>query len=402
MPSNYVRKTVTKYSKVDIAKAVEAVRNDSLSIEQASKKFNIPRTTLQDHVSRVWENKCQKLGRSDHVGAGRPKEIDDESERYLVEGLQYLGSLGWPVEAFAVPFIVKNFLDNMGVQRRFKNNLPGREWTRNFLKRNKEEIRKRKPEYVTVARAKGLTTNVLSAFFSMVKEFLDDFGSNFTGRHFYNLDETGLSLDPKRKDCLFKKGSSNAMCIVPTEGKTMYTVLFCGNAEGEYLPPYVIYKGKGQTFSASWIAGAPTGTVFNVTPSGWMEDIAFENWFEKSFLEHVKHKEKPIFLFFDGHNSHLTFKTILCAKENDVHIICLPPQTSFALQPLDVGVFGPAKSTWQKILQEFYTGSRNQKVSKESFASLLNALFERAFKGKPQYLVSGNMPMMCILHCKFI
>ena len=57
----------------------------------------------------------------------------------------------------------------------------------------------------------------------------------------------------------------------------MNTVMFCGNANREYISPYVIFKEKGQTFFASWIMGAPAGTAFNITPSGWMEGFAFES-----------------------------------------------------------------------------------------------------------------------------
>ena len=85
-----------------------------------------------------------------------------------MEGLQYLGSIGWPVEVTNVPLIIKSFLDNLGENRRFKDNLSGKEWTRGFLKRNKKEISKRKPEYVTSAQVKGLTHNVQTAFFTML------------------------------------------------------------------------------------------------------------------------------------------------------------------------------------------------------------------------------------------
>ena len=56
-------------------------------------------------------------------------------------------------------------------------------------------------------------------------------------------------------------------------------------------------------------------------------------------------KYKPIIIFFDGHGSHITHQTALRAKEEDVAIVCLPPHTSSALQPLDVGVYGPAKKS---------------------------------------------------------
>ena len=63
----------------------------------------------------------------------------------------------------------------------------------------------------------------------------------------------------------------------------MYTVLFCGNATGEYLPPYVIYKAKGNHIMDSWMIGGPEDTAYNVTKSGWMEDYVFAAWFKSIF-----------------------------------------------------------------------------------------------------------------------
>ena len=35
----------------------------------------------------------------------------------------------------------------------------------------------------------------------------------------------------------YHRGFKNAQMILPTEGKTMYTMRFCGNAAGSYMPP---------------------------------------------------------------------------------------------------------------------------------------------------------------------
>ena len=67
---------------------------------------------------------------------------------------------------------------------------------------------------------------------------------------FYNLNKIKMSLNAKKKNCLYFKGSI-AMCINPSEGKTMYTVLFCKSASRKYLPPYIIFKEKGNNFSSS-------------------------------------------------------------------------------------------------------------------------------------------------------
>jgi hypothetical protein len=48
----------------------------------------------------------------------------------------------------------------------------------------------------------------------------------------------------------------------------------------------------------------------------------------------------------DGHNSHYTF--IFCKYAADKKIIIyLPSHTTHALQPCDVGVFGPLTQSWK-------------------------------------------------------
>ena len=232
MPKNYIRKRAPKYSRENLEKALQTIRNGNESIRKVAERFKIPRTTLQDHLNNVWMTRVQVIGRESHIGAGRPKEINEEMEKYLVHGIQYLGSIGWPLEVGDISKVIKLFLDNARKNKRFKDNLPGKDWVRSFLKRHKSEISKRKLEYVTTARVKGLTSQVLTSFFALVENFLGELEMELDGSKFFYLDETGLSLDPKMNNCLFKKGS-DAMCITSSEGKSMYTVLFCGNACGE-------------------------------------------------------------------------------------------------------------------------------------------------------------------------
>ena len=392
MPSKYVRKTCTSYTKEDLLAAAAAVKKNEGTVTAIAKVFKIPRQTLADHVKSNWlgtEKRPVKKGRTDHVGAGRPRELTDFSSEYLVHGIQHLGKLGWPLEPGQIPKIVKKFLDLTGQPSRFKNNLPGKDWCRGFLNQYSSQLSIRKPEYVTVARAKGLTQGVLNDFFKILGDLVDELGIRHDPSRFYNLDETGLSLDPKLKRCLFSKGLVNAQSVVPCEGKTQYSVLFCGNASGQYLPPYVIYKAKGNALYHSWVEGAPEGTAFNVTSSGWMEDQVFESWFEKIFLKFLIGKPKPIVLIFDGHGSHITWKTAVKALHENVHIVCLPPHSSGALQPLDVGVFANTKRLWAKKIKLFYDETRAKQIKKEHFAHLLSSVYKEGFLEKPEYIIAG-------------
>ena len=80
----------------------------------------------------------------------------------------------------------------------------------------------------------------------------------------FGLEETGLSLGPKKKGAFYHRDIKNMQMIFPTEGKTMYTVLFC-NAAGNCMPPYIIYRGQPATWMAG--AGGPEGISYITTLS---------------------------------------------------------------------------------------------------------------------------------------
>ena len=108
-----------------------------------------------------------------------------------------------------------------------------------------------------------------------------------------------------------------------------------------------------------------------------MLDSNFDNWFHDVFVKFTENYEKPVFVTYDGHNSHLTYCTIRTAIDNNIIILCLPPNTSHALQTLDVGVFRPVKVAWKKILNEWFVESRMQFVEKAVFPTLLAKLWHQ-------------------------
>ena len=166
-----------------------------------------------------------------------------------------MGDLGWPIDKGQLKFIVSTFIQQMDIKSPFKENMPGDEWLNLFQNHWKHCLLQRKPDYVTLACAKGLNEEVLHGFFTMLENLLDTLAIKDMSERFFNLDETGLSLDPKKKCAFYHRCTKNAQMILPTEGKTMYTLLFCGNAAGSYMPPYVIYKGLSAKVFDTWMVG---------------------------------------------------------------------------------------------------------------------------------------------------
>jgi hypothetical protein len=312
------------------------------------------------------------------IGAGAPTALPESVESYLVEGIILAAELGWPLNRNDIKNVVSSYCMLMKLSDTFKSGTPGDDWMSAFQGRWKAKLSVRAAETLTKPRAAGLTREVLDMFYERFENKLDELNiKNHRGRIF-NLDETGLSTKADSKGLFYKRGVKEAQVLAPNEGKTMFTVLFCCNAGGDFLPPYVVYKGTPGILQTTWLHGAPPGTSFNTTKSGWMEDYVFEAWFKNHFLGWLKtmQVQKPVMLVFDGHGSHLTYAMAHMASENGVTLYCLPPHTSSKLQPLDVGVYGPLKGKWGSILRDYYKESRHTNVSKAGFPSLLTKLYD--------------------------
>jgi hypothetical protein len=54
--------------------------------------------------------------------------------------------------------------------------------------------------------------------------------------------------------------------------------MLCGNAAGDVLPPYVVYKSA--QLWATWTEGGPPGCRNHHSASGWFGAVIYSDWFE--------------------------------------------------------------------------------------------------------------------------
>lgn len=85
-----------------------------------------------------------------------------------------------------------------------------------------------------------------------------------------------------------------------------------------------------------------------------------------------------VILLFDGHHSHINLSLAKEANDRGVHLVLLPPNTTHALQPLDVGVFAPMKTQWQRILKQYKLESRAERLDKAVFSEMLQRMYRLA------------------------
>ena len=81
---------------------------------------------------------------------------------------------------------------------------------------------------------------------------------------------------------LAKRGDRTVHETGGGSGREFITILACGSAIGEKLPPYILYKGKYH--QKRHMVGGPTDTLYSRSKSGWMESANFLEWFSNSFF----------------------------------------------------------------------------------------------------------------------
>lgn len=165
----------------------------------------------------------------------------------------------------------------------------------------------------------------------------------------WNCDETAFCTSPTAAKILARRGSRTVHELGGDSGRLYITVHCACSASGQRLPPFILYKGKNMY--QRWMAGGPAGTLYGVSDSGWMDAPNYLSWFTKLLLPAVSHLTEtgPVVLVQDGHHSHISLDLIRRARENNVILLCLPPNTTHLLQPLDVGAFSPVKKAWKKF-----------------------------------------------------
>ena len=108
---------------------------------------------------------------------------------------------------------------------------------------------------------------------------------NVPPENIWNYDETNLTDDLGMKKCFIKRGTKYPTNIC-NNSKASISLMMAGNAEGELLPPFVVYRSNKMW--TTWFEGGPNGVRYTNTPSGWFDGSSFEEWFTAQMLPRLK------------------------------------------------------------------------------------------------------------------
>ena len=223
MPRDYKRKAGTRqyktaYSEGAMDDAMQAFKAGS-SYGKAAKRFGIPKSSLRDNIRR--KTIFKKYGGQTY--------LSESFEKAISEIIEQLGNWKVPLSCMELRSLVKNYLDISGEHSKFAYNMPGRDWVSSFIKRH--DLRIRFPSPLKSGRC-NLSRETLADYFSNLAESLDSVDPS----QVYNYDETNITDDPTRNKCIVRRGRHRHERMI-NFSKQAFSVMFCGSATGQYLPP---------------------------------------------------------------------------------------------------------------------------------------------------------------------
>ena len=136
-----------------------------------------------------------------------------------------------------------------------------------------------------------------------------------------DFSDTQPKDDPGRKKVIAKRGCKYPERIC-NSSKTSISIMMCGSAAGDLLPPYVVYR-SGKLWDL-WTENGPSGTRYNNTTSGWFDANVFTDWFQSLLLPKIKKLEGRKVVIGDNLSSHITPEVLNFVNKITFHLYTYP------------------------------------------------------------------------------
>ena len=342
-------------------KALEEVSSRSMTIRRAAEEYGVPRSTLGDRASgRVVPG----------TKSGAPTYLSPEEEEELVHFLIGSAEIGYPklvreVRTLVGAILSRNADSDVGCV--------STGWWERFKKRH-PNLSLRQGESLAYKRAIVTNRDVIDKYFDLLEETISKNNLGDRPSCIFNCDESGMPLNFRPGKRIAKKGAKHVL-VYGTGVKTQITILACVNAAGYAIPPLVVFKRKNLV--KPLMEGEVEGTMYGLSPSGWMDGEIFCDWLERHFLLYAP-ASRPLLLMLDGHSSHYMADVVRTAASKGVILFCLPPNTTHATQPLDKTCFHALKKHWDDVINTYMTANSGRLVTLYQFNKLFHDAWDKA------------------------
>ena len=225
------------YTEELLCEALEAIQGGK-SVRLASQEYQIPRGTLRmrlaGSISRKERDSHQKL-------------LSDYQEKILANWIEVQHALGHPPSHNAIRLAAGTFLKAAG-----STATPGERWPTKFLARHPHlgTLRGKQHDF---QRSKGVQPDRIKTLFDALNH---PHVRTIRPQHRWNFDETGIAEGSGGNRNFIRpvkdsSGQKRRFALVKSNNtRTWVTIIEAVSAEGNYLPPVVIFKGG--SVQAQW------------------------------------------------------------------------------------------------------------------------------------------------------
>jgi hypothetical protein len=317
--------------------AISDFQNGKIStIAQAARIYNVPRTTLRNRLHGTQQRSL--------IRANNHKLTQFEEES-LVKWVLDLDRRGLPPRHSLVREMANHLLLQRGNQQ------VGEKWVYNLIQRRPEIGSKFSRKY-NYERAKCEDPKIIQDHFDRVRDVISEYG--ILPEDIYNFDETGFAMGLCATAKVITGSDRYARPELLQPGSREWvTAIEATNSTGWVLPSYIIVKAK-KNVRLDWFDDLPDDWRINISENGWTTDQIGLEWLKTHFIPSINSRTMGTYrmLILDGHGSHLTPEFDRTCTENKIIPVCMPPHSSYLLQPLDVGCFAVLKRHYGQLVEQ--------------------------------------------------
>lgn len=370
------------YTEQDLQDAIAKYHRGRGSIRSISREFGIPTTTLHHRIHGT---------QTRSIGAEPLQILSRVQEDHLSQWVLTQVALGVPPTHAQIRAFASRVLQAQGATR----TTVGKGWMTRFLRRN-PILRTQRARKIDSVRINGATDSIIRSWWPRLNiPAIKD----IPPAHRYNFDEVGIMEGQGINGLVVGSSQTRAVQRKVHGSRAWTSFLECISATGVALPPAVIFKGK--SIQQQWfpIKKEEIETwKWTSTDKGWTNRAVALEWLETVFIPRTQpqdHSQKRL-LILDGHDSHTTTEFMWECYKNNIHLLFLPPHTSHVLQPLDLSVFSPLKTTYRKLLNEINSWNESTVLGKQMMIKCIVAARKEALTDhniKTGWRISGLWPI---------
>ncbi|XP_065665440.1 uncharacterized protein LOC136086872 [Hydra vulgaris] len=219
--------TVAVMKVENLKKAVEAIKQGEISLNEAAYEFCIPKATLSRHI-----NEKNKVAVANVKFHGRLTTLPNEIETELADHCLLLESMYFGLRIDDLRRLAFDIAEANNITQNFnkQTRMARKKWYYAFMQRH-PQLSLRGPESTSIARAQGFNKERVQSFFNLLSKLYME--EKLTPDRLYNMDETSLStVQDGQIKIISARGKKRVGIMTSSERGNSVTAVVCVSAAG--------------------------------------------------------------------------------------------------------------------------------------------------------------------------